>query len=401
MTRSPFDLTEFVGDITVPSGSNSSTLQNTANVQAIVNSSAPVVYNVKAFGSNVGNGGDDTNGFVNAFTEANGVPGIIWTPPGNYNVDVSALAITGNGVTWAGAGRQASIINKVGNGLLLDISGTGTGVANHVRYGGVQGLGFNGNNHTGLMFRTYYTDNFIFRDNFFTGNLDTTWDSAEFWDSRVLFNAWENCGGAVNGTNTPNLWLRNSAASVGFGLSTDSVNQIHLIGNRFEGFTNGAVSIQHGPGNTSNENGIYMYSNKMETSSIVSSSHLLVDASATDVVVDGLYCYAGASVAGFSAPITVINWQTAGSSSLRNVEISNSLQSTIQYGVSCFATGTNFLENIWGSYGTAPTGSHLTFPATGAGTVYLINTPTNKGTQYTGTAPSGLVNGPTWQSISV
>jgi hypothetical protein len=352
------------------------------------------VFNVKAYGAKGDGSTDDTAAIqtaINACQTAGG--GTVYFPTGNYQITpgggtTPALSITTSGVRLVGANRHTAFLKKTGNGIALSMSGTATGINGHLNWCSIEHLGLHGGNFSGLMIQLYYADDMLFRDMHITQNADICIDTAELWDSRFENCAFETNGGGI-GSNTPNVLLRNSAATSGFGFSSDSVNQIYFIGNRFEAFTNGAIWIQHGLGNANNPNGIYLTMNKMEASSILGGPHFSADASSQQIFVTDLYCYVGGFGAGYSTPITAISW-SAFDSTLLNVTIANSGTATINLGVDAYTNANSVIENVIGRYGSAPTGSHIYFEPSSTGDFHVDNSFGTAGTQFTGTVPIGL-----------
>jgi len=352
-----------------------------------------VQFNVKDHGA-VGNGiADDTTAVqntINAASSAGG--GTVFFPTGTYLLTPTASpAITvPSNVRLVGEARRATTLKKNVNGILIGMSGPSsdpTG-ATHVKYSSIENMELNGNNLTGNMIQIYYADNLFFQNVYTVGCFDVCIDTAEFWDSRFINCTWEASGSQTANAVAPNVQLRNSAASSGFGASVDSVNQIHFIGCRWEGFYTGALSVTQGVSNSDNPNGIYITDCKMETSSINGGPHLKADANTTQCIVDGLYCFAGNFAAGYSTATTVINW-AASRSALQNVLIANGAVATINLGVDLYISSGNtaLLSNIQGSYTTAPTGSHIYLEPSAAGSPNLVSCRSNTGTQFGGNFP--------------
>jgi hypothetical protein len=340
---------------------------------------------------------DDTAAIQAAITAVQTAGGgTVFFPAGTYLVTPTAspaLSITANNVKLLGASRKAVTIKKNANGVLLSMSGPSTDStgATHVRYCAVENIAFNGNSFTGSIIQAYYSDNHVFRDVYITNNGDICIDGVEFWDSRFFNLAIESSTGAAN-SSTPNVYLRNSAAASGFGFSSDSVNQIHFIGCRFESFGTGAIWIAQGTSNSNNPNGIYITDCKMESSLIQGGPFLKADSNSVAIFVNSLYCYAGNFAGGYSTAQNIIVW-SAIQSSLQNVLIGNGAVATVNSGVDLFsASGTASLSNVTGRYTTAPTGSHIFFESS-TGDFMFENCYTNNGTQFSGTTPATYFQG--------
>ncbi|TMR91890.1 glycosyl hydrolase family 28-related protein [Nonomuraea basaltis] len=354
-------------------------------------------FNVKGYGA-VGNGSDDDTAAVQAAINAAAAAGggTVYFPAGKYLVTPTAsdpaLSVNGNGVRLVGASSKASTLVKKTNGILLRMSGapTDTSGAMHRRYCSIENLGFNGNGKTGLLLELYYNDNSYFRDVFMSSNNDLCIDAVEFWDSRFYNLVIEASTGTANSTTQPNVWLRNSSATSGWGYSADNVNQIHFIGCRMEAFGTGALWITQGTAKSNNPNGIYLTDCKFETSRMQGGPHLKVDASCRHVYASNIYAYAGGFASGYSTAQNIIAW--AGSAgALENVLIANvSSAATVNSGVDLYSGSgsTAVLRNVVGRYSTRPTGGHIYYEASSTGDFRVENCHANIGVQSGGTIPT-------------
>ncbi|WP_433258040.1 glycosyl hydrolase family 28-related protein [Streptosporangium sp. CA-135522] len=353
-------------------------------------------FDVKGHGA-VGDGfADDTAAVqdaINAAVTAGG--GTVYFPIGKYKViptaDSPALSVGGDGVRLVGASSKASMLVKGADGILLRMSGSSadpTG-ATHRRYCSIENLGFNGNSKTGLLLELYYNNNSYFRDVFMSSNNDTCIDAVEFWDSRFYNLVIESSTGTADSTTQPNVWLRNSSATSGWGYSGDNVNQIHFIGCRMEAFGTGALWITQGTAKTNNPNGIYITDCKFETSRMQGGPHLKVDASCKHVYATNIYAFAGGFASGYSTAQNIIAW--AGSAgALENVLIANGSTATVNSGVDLYSGSgsTAVLRNVVGLYTTRPTGVHVYYEASSAGDFWVENCYGNIGGQFGGTIPA-------------
>lgn len=331
--------------------------------------------NVKAYGA-LGNGvHDDTSAIQAAINAANTAGGgTVYFPEGTYLVTPSgspAVGLTFMGVSQGyqnvslvGDGPNASVIKKNAAGTLLQLSGPSSSPSTgstHTRFCTIENLGFNGNSLAGDVFQCYYADNITWRNVYINGNADIILDSAEFWDSRFYNVVFGGSGSTSPGTDAPNVYLRCSAASSGFGSSTGTTNMIVFHGCRWEAFTTGALKVGQGPGSSSGVNSVMVTDCKMETSQLNGNQHLSVDANTRAAYVRGLYAYSGGFFAGFSTAEDVIEWSPQ-DSALTDVLISSGGSATVANGVTVNSTvaGQNaVLRNVTGTYTTAPTGNHV------------------------------------------
>jgi hypothetical protein len=354
-------------------------------------------FNVKRYGA-VGDGttedGPAIQAAINACNTAGG--GVVYLPDAVYKVTPTGSPAVGitlsgmQGVRLIGASKTTTL-KKGGAGTLIQMSGPASDLTGntHCRYCTLEHLGINGNGQTGLVIQAYYADNLVFRDLFITSNLDVVLDTAELWDSRFYNIVVQSCGSSTANANTPNFWIRDSAASSGFGNSTDTVNQIYFTGCRWEGFHTGAVWVQQGLGNAAGPNSVWFTDCKMETSNINGGPHLLVDANSRDVYVSHLYCYSGGFNGGYSTAQDVITY-SGQNGSIENVLISNGATATVANGLTLNSTIANqntVARNVTATYTTAPTGAHINF-GTATGGFLVSNCTANTGTNFGGTIPN-------------
>lgn len=357
--------------------------------QGVLNTAAPP-YNADPTG-----GSDSTTAIQNALTAAgNAGGGDVWLPPGTFlltpGVSSAALSIPSN-VRLRGAGRNATILKKNGNGTLISLSGPSTDLtgATHCRFSAIEAVGINGNGKTGLVLQCYYADNLLFRDLVVSGNSDLTIDTTEFWDSRFEDCSFVSCSGAAGSTTQPVMWLRNSAAASGFGNSAGTTNQIHVRNCRFEAFGTGALWITQGTGNSANPNGIFVTDCKFEGDAMAGGPYISTDSTTKACFFEHLYVYAGGFAAGFSTAQTLISL-FGGNHALRDVAIGNGSSANVVNGVLAHAVGgtTIVLEDVVGTYTTAPTTGHVNFDASATGRYTVNNCTTSNGTLFAGTIPA-------------
>lgn len=215
--------------------------------------------NVVDFGAKGDGATDDTLAIQRAINfAANG--GTINIPRGTYLV--RGLVIKKHGITITGEARFGTrLVRHSGTEPLLDFSGTFS-LDGHIKYGSVANLTLNGNYKPGVLLKSVFADNFIYRDISFSHCDGLSLDFVEVWDTRFFSCSWEDCGS----NNDPAALLRNSMPAGQFGHGNDNTNQIHFLGCRWEGWKNGALRLYGADNDSSNLlNGIFMVSCKMES----------------------------------------------------------------------------------------------------------------------------------------
>jgi hypothetical protein len=335
---------------------------------------------------------DDSTAIQNAINAAQAAGGgPVYFPPGTYKCN--SLTVTGNNVRLVGAGASSSVLLKSGAGTLLSFTGTTSpsSGSTHVRYCGIENLGFNGNSQTGTVLQLYYCDNFDCRNVQINSNNDLTVDCVEFWDSRFYNLAIVNCTGTTNSTTQPNVWIRNASAASGVGASTGNSNNIHFIGCRFEGSGTGALWITQGTSNSANPNNFKIISCKFEADAIQGGPLIQTDNTTKNVVIAEVNIQLGGFAGGYSTAQIAISLG-GGNHTLNNVSIGNGASATISDGVFLHAVGGSTITviNCNGGYTTAPTTAHLFFDASATGSYLILGTPTAAGTQFGGTPPALL-----------
>lgn len=359
---------------------------------------SPDWVSVKSYGA-AGDGVTDDTAAINkaiaavaASSPTNG--GVVYFPAGIYAVTpgASTAAITLNngtsaytGIRLVGDGIGSTRIQKLANGTLISMSApasdpTGAG---HCKSCSIENIHLSGNGFTGQVIQAYYADNLYFRDIRIVNNPDVCVAGVEFWDSRFYNMVIELSGSTTANASTPNVLLQCSAAASGFGFSSDTTNQIHFIGCRFESFHTGAMWIRQGTGSSSGCNSIYLVDCKMETGVLNGGPHLLVDSVTRGVYVNNLYCYSGGFNTGYTTPQDVITW-SAQDSDLSNVFIATGTPQTVANGVTLNSTvsGQNVsARNVTAIYIGLPTGNHIAL-GTSTGGFLLDNCNSNA------TAPS-------------
>ncbi|HEU5187629.1 MAG TPA: glycosyl hydrolase family 28-related protein [Candidatus Saccharimonadales bacterium] len=242
---------------------------------------------------------DDTDAVQRAINAATG-GGLIEFPRGVFMV--RKLKINNKGTSLVGAARFGTrLVRHSGTDPLIDLSGMAT-MAGHLRYCSLINIMLDGRNLSGVLVRSIYADNLVFRDVNFIHCQGTAVDLVEVWDTRFEACAWEDCGS----TTEPATLLRNSMPPETFGFSADNTNQIHFIACRWEGFRNGALRLDGEANGSPNKlNGIFVVACKME-SSVLAGSAFQIARGSTVVYVNQLYMAMMAFDTGYSTPIDAI-----------------------------------------------------------------------------------------------
>ena len=155
---------------------------------------------------------------------------MVYFPTGVYAVEpvgsATACLVLNNGTTGA------SHIKELAAATMIVMSGpaTDTTGVTHCKYCSLENLYLDGGQFAGTMIQAYYADNLYFRDLWIKNNYDICIDSAEFWDSRFYNLVVETSGSLTGDTATPNVLLRNSAASSGFGGTYSTAQDVIVWG---------------------------------------------------------------------------------------------------------------------------------------------------------------------------
>lgn len=215
--------------------------------------------NVTDYGAKGDGVTDDTNAIQTAIDSAeNG--GIIEIPRGTYMI--RGLKIKRHGITITGEARYGTRLSRhSGTAPLLDFSGTAS-LNGHIKFCSLTYLTLLGNYKPGLLLKSYFADNFVYRDISFIHCDGVSVDFVEVWDTRFNNCSWENCGNLTQ----PATLFRNSMPAGQFGYGEDNTNQIHFLGCRWESWRDGAIKID-GAANGSKHllNGMFFVSCKMES----------------------------------------------------------------------------------------------------------------------------------------
>lgn len=255
--------------------------------------------NVADYGA-IGDGKTDDTAAVQRAIDAAPQGGSVVFPFGIYMV--TGLKISNKGTALVGAARWGTrLVRLRGNKPLLDISGTGTGIG-HLRYVSLNNIMLQGNDMPGVLLRSYYADNCMYREVNFIHCKGVATDFVEVWDTHFEDCTWEDCGSVDN----PAMLMRNSTARGAFGFSNDNTNQIHFVGCRWEGFRNGAVRLDgQAGGSTELLNGIFFVACKMETA-LAAGAVLQLMKGATVIFVTQLYIAVTGADIHYHQPIDAI-----------------------------------------------------------------------------------------------
>jgi hypothetical protein len=290
--------------------------------------------------------------------------GEVYIPPGDYLLG-TALSIPSY-VKVRGAGRHATRLKKNGSRNLIQFYGSATGVANHCTYASLSDCELYGGSVGGTLLDCVYANNINCRDLFLNANNGHGVYMTELWDSN-FDNIVQD---ATNSTTGVCWYIASSRAASGFGLSTDTTNVIRINNSRCENWKGAAMYAETGTGGTGAPNHIFVNNFKAESFALRASAINLNGAN--HVHMKNIYVYMGGFDAGYSTPVTAINFSPGIQGSLRDCDIGNSA-ATVSEGVIVNTSTVVDLENIRGVYTSAPTtGNHVSLQG-GAGAFYRVN----------------------------
>lgn len=304
--------------------------------------------NVATYGATGDGATDDTAAIQAALAAVPATGGLVYIPAGTYLIS-SSLTIP-NKTHIHGAGMGATVLKKTASFAMLKFWGTATGPANHLTFAGARDLYLDGGNFTGTMIDMVYCTRLDFYNIHCVANPDITIDTVEVWDSRFYNVSCNLCGSTTN----PAVRIGSSRAASGFGLSTDSSNQLMFFGLLIETWKAGAIKLNPGTGGVLLHQ-IYFFGMKIESTTV---RGVAIDISGTtrDIHMDDVWVYMGAFDSGFSTAQNAISVHGDRNINIRGVFMSNSGVATIANGFDVFNAG-SYIDQVYGNFTTAPTGA--------------------------------------------
>ena len=373
-------------------------ISNLVNGHDAVINNVPTMINVKSAPYNaVGNGvTDDTAAIQAAITACqNAGGGTVYFPLGTYLVTPAAnpaLSITSDNVYLLGAHPVASVLKRSADGILLSINGTGTSTdgsgSTHVHQARMRGIGLDGGGHTGTVLRLYYVDTSAFHDVNIRSAYGIGVDVVEVWDSHFRELRIRSTGSLTANTSSPAIWVRNSAASSGFGNGVQTSNQLYFNEIHLENNMSGGMWIEQGTGGTAaSPESIFVDGIKCEQHTINGGALMKFDA-VFNTHINNVYIFAGEFQSGYSTRVDGIVWNNTSSSVLENVKfLGSGTVKSLEHGVNISNSFATVFRTIVGNYGQNPNTSHM-FYGSGNAEITVENCVAASGTQYAGTPPA-------------
>jgi hypothetical protein len=242
-----------------------------------------------------------------------GAGGEVRLPGGSFAVRAEALKLPSS-TTLVGAGR-GTVLVRIGDGVLLDISGRDT---EHRAAGCIlRDITLDGGGGRGPLVRLWHASDILFDNVWSRNNDDVAVDGAELWDSRFVNCTWDWCSG--KGRGAPAVLLRNAAAPSGLGWSEDNTNAVYFVNCRWESFHDGALWLRQGYGRAALSQ-IFLVNCKMETA-FVYGPFLSLHPTVQNVRVDNLYVAADRMDPGAETPPDLIEFAARAQCSLRGVAV--------------------------------------------------------------------------------
>lgn len=339
----------------------------------------PLFSDVRAYGAKVDGATDDAAAISAAITALGARGGVVFVPAG-VTIVGSTIAVPSN-VRIVGAGKNATIIKKTFNGVLLNFSGTDP--SHRVGRGGVADVQLNGGqNTTGVFVQASYADHLNFDRVWFYQNNDVAFVGTELWDTYFHGCEFEWCGTSTFKTGAV-VRLLSSA--------TGSTNEVWFSQCRWESFPGHALFVDS-QGNTGAPYGIYLSQCKMESAQVMGTSFIETTNDVTDVHIRDIYLAADALGSGGSAASSLINLVAAANMIIEGVHawINNSAASCV---IRLFPGSIGHaIRDVLADVPTAPANGIINF-AGGNPVMRISNVRTKTGQTsniYNGTVPSGV-----------
>jgi len=351
--------------------------------------SASGMVNVRAFGAR-GDGTTDDAAAINAaitYAAALGASGTgsagqsltggtVFFPAGVY-LHSQTIALKSQ-VRLMGASREAVTLRRTANVVSLGIYGTGSADVNRNWYASVEHLTIDGDGETATGVDMVYASQVVFNSVFIFNVSGIGMDLVEVWDSQ-FYSLWMQYCSGIGVTEQPALYVRSKRASSGFGSSVDSSNEIVFTGLHIEHFRAGAVRIGPGfAGYSNGPNGIYIQKLKTESPFIsFGEPVVMIEANTERIHLERHYAFCADLSDG--GPVTVIQNNSLGMTSLRDIFVANAGVDTISTAVTLSCDdGYPIVDGVYGNYGTAPSTAHVQVDSLFAGSI--TNLRTNLGT---------------------
>jgi hypothetical protein len=306
----------------------------------------------------------------------------VFIPAGVY-LHSTTIAIPSR-VRVLGAGREATTLRRTQDVVSISVYGTGTADANRNWYSALEHLTVDGNDRWITGVDLVYASQFLMRGVFVYNVHHIGVDLVEVWDSSFTDVFLQFCGG-IGQAEQPSIYVRSTRAASGFGSSTDTSNELKFTNVHTEHFRAGAIKIAPGFGAALNgPNGIYFSNIKTETAYISNSQPFILIAAQTERIhIKNVYSYAAAFL-DTNVAVPIIQNDSVGQTSIRDVYASNGGTATISSAVNLNISGSGMcvLDGAYGSYTTAPTVAHVNVAQ--AGDLEISNVRTNLGTRIAG-----------------
>ena len=292
-----------------------------SNIQDFVASVPNIsqLFNVKNYGA-TGNGTtNDTaavQAAITAMSSTTSGAGELHFPEGTYLISRGSLSGIPSLGTVSGTGNGSIILGTGNGGYVIDFSGSSTSSVTFNQ--AIRDLQFqsSGGTATGAAIRGYYVKQFQ-ADRLYGSYVgEGMFNFAQLWDSRF-----RDCHfiGCSDGPSVPVILIQNSAASSGFGYSTDNSNVDYFDGFHVEVFQGCGFQIDQGPGSSAPPNNFQIRSSKFENETITNQPFISIGAGVTTSTCEDLYLAGDSFQSGYSTPINCIVCNGGGTNYFRNL----------------------------------------------------------------------------------